>query len=77
VSTGIPPGSPRSAGTSKDSSARTNRIRIVAKAAGHARRNVICTNTVRNEAPLASAASSSAGSIVRKAALIIRNAIGE
>jgi hypothetical protein len=77
VNTWMPTGSPRSAGTSKDSIARTKRMRIVAKIAGHDRRSVTRQATWKMLAPLIIALSSSAGSIERKAADISRNAIGE
>ena len=76
VNTWMPAGRPSSAGTSNDSSARTNRISSVANATGETMRSVIRHATDATLAPLISAASSSAGSIARKAAVIIRNAIG-
>src|SRR6478752_3085136 len=77
VNTWMPTGSPRSAGTSNDSRARTKRMSIVAKTAGHDRRSVTRHATWKTLAPLIIALSSSAGSIARKAADMRRNAMGE
>jgi hypothetical protein len=73
----MPTGRPRSAGTSKDSIARTKRIRSVAKIAGHTRGSVTLRRTWGTLAPLMTADSSSAGSIDRNAAVISRKAMGE
>ncbi len=72
----MPTGRPSSAGTSKDSSARTNRMMSAAAVAGHARRMVTRQAICGRLAPLIRADSSSAGSIERKAALISRKATG-
>ena len=73
----MPTGSPSSAGTSKDSSARTNRISSEPSAAGQASLNVILRAICSIDAPLISADSSSEGSMERNAAVISRKAIGE
>ena len=73
----MPTGRPSSAGTSNDSSERTNRIRSDPTAAGQDSFSVICQAICRIEAPLIIADSSSDGSMERNAAVINRNAIGE
>ena len=73
----MPTGNPSSAGTSKDSSARTNRISIVAKMAGHVSLIVIYHAPWKILAPLIIADSSMAGSMERNAAVMRRKAMGE
>jgi hypothetical protein len=73
----MPTGRPSSAGTSKDSIARTKRMRSVAKIAGHTSGSVTLRTTCSTLAPLITADSSSAGSMARKAAVMRRKAIGE
>ena len=77
VNTCSPTGRPSSAGTSKDSIARTKRMSSVAKIAGSASGSVTRAATCSTFAPLMIADSSSAGSIARNAAVISRNATGE
>lgn len=66
-----------SAGTSKDSIARTNRISKVAKIAGQESLSVMRHAIWKMLAPLIIADSSIDGSIERNAAVMIRKAIGE
>ena len=73
----MPTGRPRSAGTSKDSIARTNRISMVANTAGHESLSVTRHAVWKTLAPLIIADSSSAGSMERKVAVMSRKAIGE
>ena len=73
----MPTGSPSSAGTSKDSIARTNRMMKAARIAGQASFRVMCQAIWKIEAPLITADSSSDGSIERSAAVTRRKATGE
>ena len=73
----MPTGRPSNAGTSNDSSARTNRISSVANTAGHVSFSVTRHRVCSTPAPHIIADSSNAGSIERNAAVISKNAIGE
>src|SRR2546429_238132 len=64
----MPTGRPSSAGTSKDSIERTNRISTAPSAAGQASCKVTRRATCGTEAPLIAACSSSAGSMERNGA---------
>src|SRR5688500_13205652 len=77
VSTRTSPGSPTSAGISKDSNARMNISNSTEKNAGSIKRSDILRMVCQIRAPHTADASSSDGSIERKAAASIRNTNGD
>jgi hypothetical protein len=74
--TKVCPGTPSSCGTSNVEIVWMNMSRMAERIAGRTIRSVIDVNTFHFDAPLASAASSSAESIDENAATPMRNAIG-
>ena len=73
----MPAGNPKRAGTSKDSMARTKRVRMVATMAGMANFNVMRHKVRMMLEPLMTADSSKDGSMALKAAVINKKAMGE